>query len=271
MKKKWIVNPLIAAIVILVVIAFTKVTSTLFTQDPASVLQEAYKSYQVGEKAASPAEREAAFNHALELYAQLEETYHPTRGNGKLYYNIANTFYQLEAYPWTILNAYRAQALRPRDQKVQVNLNSALKKLNLPQDETTAFQSVFFFHFKLSLPERIQLFSAVTLLALVAFSLYLWTTHGYWRAIGTVLSIVAGVMLFSLAYTNYLAPIEGVLVRSTLVYRDAGTQYAPVTEDPSPSGLKVKVLDAADNGKWLKVQTPAGTVGFIPSENMRLI
>ncbi|MCC5709535.1 hypothetical protein LH488_27915, partial [Klebsiella pneumoniae] len=60
---------------------------------------EAYQSYVEGEKAQTIADRKTQFNHALTLYKDLDNKYHPDFGNGKLFYNIANTYFQLGEYP----------------------------------------------------------------------------------------------------------------------------------------------------------------------------
>lgn len=270
--KRWIFDPLILTVAAGAVFLFFILTATLFQQDPTPLLEKAYASYTAGEKAANVADRQKDFNHALEIYSTLEDQYHPAMGNGRLYYNIANTFYQLEAYPWAVLNAYRALALNPRDERIRLNLQQALSKLNLPvNNDTLAFESLLFIHTKLSIPERIQIFTLFTLLAFVSFSLFIWTSGRLWRDLGFILTVLIVMMSGSLAYTYYIAPLEGVIIRSSLLYRDAGTQYAPVSEEPAPSGQKVKILDIADNGNWLKVQIPAGTVGFIPGDALRLI
>lgn len=270
--KRWVFDPIIIAVAAAAFLLFLKMAGSLFQQDPTPMLEEAYSSYQSGESASDIAQRKQSFNKALELYSKLEDRYHPTMGNGKLYYNIANTFFQLEAYPWAILNDYRALALNPRDGRARDNLRRSQAKLNLPADEaSTPFRPVIFFHTDLSIPERIQLFSALAALSFAAFSLYIWREGRLWRSAGIGLGLLAAVLLFSLGYSHYIAPIEGVLIRSTQLYRDAGKQYAPVSEEPTPSGLKLEVLDKADFNRWLKVRTPSGTVGFIPAETLRLI
>lgn len=270
--KRWIVDPLIVLALVCALFAFKAIVGALFQQDPTPLLSEANVSYVEGEKAGNQAERKEKYNRALQAYSSLEDQYHPIMGNGKLYYNLANAFYQVEAYPWAILNYYKAAALSPRNERIQPNLKLAMSKLNLPfTEETSSFEPLSSFHTKLSIPERIQVFCVFTALAFLLFSLYLWTEHYYWRLMGMIFACLTGVMLISLSYSYYLAPLEGVIVRSTLLYRDAGTQYAPVSEDPAPSGQKIRILDTLYNGRWLKVQTPTGTVGFVPSETLRLI
>lgn len=270
--KQVFVGPFVVLVVIFCLVGFIKLTISLFEQNPQELLGVAYDNYLAGEKALTVEQRQEAFNHSIEAYAALEDRYHPTMGNGKLYYNMANTFYQLEAYPWAVFDGYRARDLRPRDEKVLASLNHALKKLNLPiEKEPDSFVSRLFSYFKLSIPETIQFFTASVAIALLAFSIHIWRPRRLWRGVGVAACSLTSLLLLCLAYSYYLAPVEGVLIRSSLLYRDAGKQYAPVSEDPVPSGQKVEILETSGDRKWHKVQIPTGTVGFVPIENLRTI
>jgi hypothetical protein len=77
--------------------------------------------------------------------------------------------------------------------------------------------------------------------------------------------------LMSLLYSRYVEALEGVLVKSTFLYRDKGKEYAKVLDHPSSTGLKVQILDVQANGTWLKILTPDGTLGYVPAESIRLI
>lgn len=235
-------------------------------------LKESHVHYVRGEKAQSVGERQEAFNQALNSYTALEKQYQPTFGNGKLYYNIGNTYFQLGEYPQAALNYYRALKLMPRSEKTVLNLYLTLQKLGIqPDKEASTFKKIFFFYHMLSLPERIQLFAALALAALLFGSLFIWLQSHWLRRFSIFFSLLTLVMLITLTYSFYLAPVEGVIVQSTGLYRDAGYQYAKVEEKPILSGLKVRVIDVLDDGKWLKVTTPEGSLGYVPDEAIRII
>lgn len=241
-------------------------------KDPSSLLNEAFASYSAGEKGKTVAERKKDFNAALSIYNQLEKEYHPNFGNGKLYYDIANTYYQLGEYPWSVLNYYRALALMPRNGETHSNLAAALEKLNLsPPEANSTFHNLFFLHYYLSLPERLQGFFVTGLFFLFFISAYIGWRKA-WIKYGIFLSgILCLTFLLSVGYTRYLEPAQGVLVKSTSLYRDAGTQYAKVIPKPLPSGMKVEVLDTRENGQWLKIVSPNGVLGYVPMEAIRII
>lgn len=251
--------------------------SPFFDADPTPILQEAEKQYKLGEQSNERAVRKEAFNHSLKSLLSLEEQYSPTYSNGKFYYDVGNAFFQLREFPEAILYYERSANLRPRDTNVADSLLLAQKKLGIPENETpSAFKQLFFFHHFLSIPEKLQLFVFLEAVAFGLFSAFLWTSPSFWSRIwlyrvGAIFVACCAVLLLSLGFNYYISPVEAVVMQSSNLYRDAGQQYAKVGDQPVSSGVKVKVLDSAFSGKWLKVQTPDGSVGFISSEALKVI
>lgn len=234
-------------------------------------LDEAYKSYLAGEKAESIAERTDQFNHALSIYSRLENSYDPILGSGKLYYNIANSYFQLEQYPLAIFYYYRAQKLMPRSEKVKQNLSVALKKLNLQSTTSDSILSTLFFQEYFSLPERFQIFTCLGVATLILASLYIWLQKRWLIHLSILGGIAWGFLFLSICYTLFFTPLQGVIINPTLLYRDAGDQYAKVSKEPLSPGIKVEVIGTEHNGKWLKVLTSKGTLGYLSSKHIRLI
>jgi len=234
-------------------------------------LQEADNSYLSGENAKTIAERQAAFNHALSLYLDLEKDYNPRFGTGKLSYNIGNAYYQLGEYAWSILYYQRAKALMPRDERVQRNLSAALKRLSLPNpSENGFFADIFSFRPYLSLPERLQLFFAFNILALMFCSWYFYRRSRGIKIVAAFSLALMALMLLSLGYTRYFSPIQAVVVHSVDLRRDAGEHYAKVGKQPVAAGTNVEVLSESNDGKWLKVLAPSGEMGYAPQSDVRI-
>lgn len=234
--------------------------------------QEATDLYQKGELTTTIAERKAAFNSALDIYLTLEKEYHPRFGTGKLYYDIGNTYYNLESYPWAILYYNRAQRLMPRSDEVVYNLATTLKQLQLPQDNPPdVFSKVLSLQTYLSLPEQLQLFCGLTILAFLFASFYIWTNNQWCKKSVFICFIPIIWLLLGFAYTHYFTPLEAILVQSVELRRDAGRQYAKVNIDPIPAGSKVEVIDITSDGSWLKIKMPQESLGFVPQESIRLI
>ena len=174
-------------------------------------LQRAYESYLQGEAATTVSDKEQDFNRALRLFSQLEGE----PGNGKLYYNIGNTYYQLEQYGWSILYYLRAQRLLPRDQKVQFLLTMAEAQQNLPITTESRWVSLFFFwHLKMSQVERIQAFMAFCVALLLFGSLFIWYRSGLLKILTALSGIAASVLLVSILYFHYFAPVQAVIVNA---------------------------------------------------------
>lgn len=241
-------------------------------QSSGELIKQAEGAYYQGEIANTIEQRTNAFNQALFLYRQLEAEHNPSYGNGRLYFDIANSYFQVQAYPMAILYYYRALKLMPHNESVVDHLNQALKELSLPPTSPSSiFEKVFFFHNYLSLPRRLQIFYGYNLFFLILLSVYVW-----WRPRFLVTSILIGAacwmtLLFSLGYERYISPIEGVLIESTLLYRDASSQQGVASDQPVWSGSKLKILEVLYDGYWLKVITPSGDLGYVPSNAIRLI
>jgi tetratricopeptide (TPR) repeat protein len=242
------------------------------TEPENSLVEEAYQAYKQGEKSNTVTKRVEFFNKALSLYSDLEEKFNTKQGSGKLYYNIGNSYFQLGQYPLAVLYYYRALALMPKNEKVQRNLEIALSKLNISsRPQNAVVYKIFFFHYGFSLPERLNFFFIFALLGMLIGSVYIWTEVRLLKKSAILLALIATVFLGSIAYTNYLSPLEGVIIKSTSLYRDAGRQYAKVLKEPIFSGTRVEILNVLQEGHWLKIMTPEGFLGFVPQSSIKII
>lgn len=270
--KSYLRDPFVIVCLLAVFVCFINIIKNLMEENPAKQLQIAQEQYIAGEQATTAMERKKLFNEALQIFLQLDEKYQPQFGNGKLYFDIANSFFQLEEFPLAILYYERTVALRPRDDKVGRNLAIAQQQLKLVPDNTVSpFQQLFFFHNYLSLPERLQLFSCLAIIAVGLGSGFFWTKNLWLYRSALGMGVLCGLLLLSLGYTHYISPERGILIQASSLYRDSGEQYAKVREEPLIAGMNLKVLDVSYSGKWLQVQTPEGLVGYVPNSSVRLI
>jgi tetratricopeptide (TPR) repeat protein len=151
--------------------------TTLFKVEKAgsTLLQEAAASYSLGEKAGTLAERQEQFNTALKDYHELAAEFHPDMGNGKLYFNLANTYYQLGEYPRAVYYYYKALKLAPGDDDIRRNLSIALDKLDLsPPNAVGNWQSILLLQEWLPLPRQLQLFFGISLVLFALGSAWIW-------------------------------------------------------------------------------------------------
>lgn len=259
-------------ITIMFIIALFVFASLFFPGEKNPDAAAADASYSQGEKAVTIAERKEAFNHALELYSQLDEAFSPRFGTGKLDYNIGNTYFQLEEYPLAILHYYRAQFLMPRNEAVLRNLAMAQQKLGLRIPfESSAFDKIFFFHYSFSLPERLQMFFVLGLTLLLLGVVFLWNPIVWLKRLMIIVTVCTAALFLSVQYTHYLSIVEGVMMHTSILYSDAGLQYDKIKGAPIPAGAKVHVLNADQEGTWLKIMSPDGTIGFVKQDVIRII
>ncbi len=226
-------------------------------------------AYERGVETSVPKEREEAFNEALNLYMQLPQ---PSRGGGALYYNIGNTFYQLGEYPYALLYYAKASRRMPREELPAHNIGLAREKAGLPPKEPPSiFQEIFFFHSFFSFSSRMQAFMLFSFLSFLLISLSIWFPLRFFKMSALCTGVLTTLFLLSLAYTHYVEPLEGVLVKSTPLYRDDSTAYAPVTPQPATAGQEVRILKVTKEGSWLQVEAENGQVGYVKEDALRLI
>lgn len=232
------------------------------------LLKEAQNLYRAAEEAVTVNERKELFNQALEKYLVLEKAYQPVFGNGKLFYNIGNTYYQLEEYPLSILYFERAKKLNPRNLRIQENLSIAQNKIQLPNDPfSPSFYDFSFF----SLSEKLFFLGVLALILTLMGSLWIWKQKKMIASLSLPFIFLFLLIGVSVMYTAYISPVYGILIKATSLYRDAGEQYAPIAEKPFPPGSKAEVLDQKNEGRWLKVRMQDKTIGYTSLDTIRLI
>ncbi|MBS4169065.1 hypothetical protein [Parachlamydia sp. AcF125] len=234
-------------------------------------LSKVENAYQAGERATTLSERKKAFNQALEGYLQLEVTYHPLYGNGKLYYNLGNTYFQLSEYPLAILYYEKALNLLSDPVKAEENLRISRQKLEIESTphRVNVFQSLVFFH-KWPLPTRLQGLSLSLILITGCLSLFIWYPYPGIHSLCGCLATVALILLGSALYSRFFSSVDAIVTHPTFLFREAGAQYAKVREDPLIAGSKVEVLDFSKKG-WIKIATSQGEVGYTQAIDMQLI
>lgn len=246
--------------------------SVAATREGDPRLSLANSSYVAGEGASNTYEREKQFNQALDLYLSLESEFNPIYGDGKLYFNIGNTYFQLGQYPLAIYYYERAGALMPREKVVDLNIRASRDKLNLAAPKVhPLLHNVFFFHNETSLPERLQIFFALSLSLILCISLALWTDNVWIRRGVFTTSFALAIVSCSLVYTRYFAPLEGVLVQSVQLRRDAGAEYARINAETIPAGTVIEIIGINTDGKWIQVITSGGNVGYVEQKVVKVI
>ena len=122
--------------------------------------------------------------------------------NGKLYYNIGNTYFRMKDIGRAILNYRRAEQFIPNDPNLRQNLNFA--RANRAdhieeKQETRILKTLFFWHYDLSTGTRVHVFAAFFMLLWVFASIRI-----FFRRPFTVWCIAVS-LLFSILFGGSLA------------------------------------------------------------------
>ncbi|MCH9633258.1 MAG: hypothetical protein S4CHLAM6_16110 [Chlamydiae bacterium] len=245
----------------IILVLFCACLSPLF----ASQYDQAYQSYQDGEEASLIVEREKHFNEALELYTANEQV------DGKLYYNIANCYYQLNQVGMAIWYYHKAEQLLPRDVKIKENLLKAQEVAKAtPTHWEVIKKQTFFWHYLLNPQERSIAFIGLAVLAFIVGSYYFWVRKTLLKYLTMALVVGCSAVGISLSAGKQSARL-GVFVQPSLLRCDAGMQYVEVDSEILTAGQKFKVLEISSDQQWLKVKTQKNKKGYVPSSQVRLL
>lgn len=230
-----------------------------FIQTPVEAeLGLAQQYYEQALQAGTPFGQEEGLNGALRELFSLDES-----GNGLIEENLSHSFRSLHDTPWAIYYTYKALNYEPRNVNMQKFLNDELKKLNLPEEK--------FMPFQIGRSEGFALLFVLLMALFLLMTLWIWKGQRLALWLAYPCAALAGSLTLFLLYWAYFAPLEGVLVRPTLLYREPQAGSGWVMEQPLPAGLKVEALDERNEGRWLKIREPEGKVGYVQQKSIRLL
>lgn len=225
--------------------------------------RQAHLSYQKGEEAQTIAQRELHFNAALDLYTQ--EVAH----DGRLYYNIANCYYQLGELGMAIWYYHKALRLLPRDGKINDNLSQATFAAKIAPSSWDGVKRLLLFpKYLLSSSERTTIFLVISLLLFIMGSICIWLPRKLFYVAFIFLATAGGIFSFSSVMGNSLK--EAVMVRPALLRCDAGEQYKEVSEDLIREGELCTIIEVGSNQSWVKIKRGA-LKGFVRADHIRPI
>ena len=195
--------------------------------------------------------------------------------NGKLYYNIGNTYFLMGDIGRAILNYRRAQLYIPNDVLLQENLRAARAQRRdqvAEKEETKVLKTLFFWHYDLSARARSFLFAAcfAAVWMLAAVRLVRPNTAVGWPI--AVTALLAMLMFGSLAadaiaHRRYQA---GVIVSDEVVARKGDSEtYEKSFTEPLHAGTEFHLLETRPD--WLQVELRDGRRCWLPRNSVALV
>ncbi len=231
---------------------------------------DAYEAYLKGEGATTLEERHDNFRQSLELYISAVKDSH---SHPDLLYSLGNCYYHLHEYPKAVLYYYRTLELSPRHRDAKKNCIIAQQKLGV--EEMVAFSSpierLFFFHYLLSIPEKMIACGLFFLGGCISFSLSMWGKRRAFNSISIGCGITALILYCSILFGSFFSPSYGIIMRASLLRSDKGEHYSHVQEDPLLPGTRVQVKGYTPTDDWLQIATNGGDTGFISTISLELI
>lgn len=231
------------------------------------------RAHEVGVKALQAhtwQEQFASLNAALGLYQVAENK---LGGNPDLNLARADLFFELQEYAWSILYYERVLAESPQNHQARDRLNQAQKKLGLPLASISASSYVDFLLLKpfLAQAAKAQLFVGLAILALFLAAMAIlkpvrWIKMGAYSIASLSLYVALNYLL-----VFYVSPIEAIVITSVGLYREPGGEQQQLIAGPLMEGAKLRVIDTAQEGNWLKVIDTEGVLGYVPAASARII
>ena len=195
--------------------------------------------------------------------------------NGKLFYNIGNTHFQLKDIGRAILDYRRAELYMPNDLNLQKNLAFAqsMRQDRLEEKQQEKIQkTLLFFHYDLSAKVRIIIFAIFYVGFWFFGGLKIFSRRPFinW-GLGITLLIV---ILFgsSLISDKYFAGdnLQGVLLDAEVTARQGDSHsYQPSFKEPLHGGTEFKLLE--DRGAWWQIELADGRTCWIPAQSGELV
>lgn len=241
---------------------FLLITSFSFAQNN-SLFEQANALYNDGK-----------FNEAIAKYEAVLQT---GQHSSELYFNLGNANYKLNKIAPSIYYYEKAALLNPEDK--DINNNLAFAK-NMTIDAIDTIPEVGFSKIIKSATNTFSfdvwayLSVACMLLFVVLFLVYYFTYATSKKRLAFVSSLVSLAICFiTLAFAFHKSSIDNnnnpaiVFAQETQVKSEPNLRSAEAFK--LHEGTKVQVLETVDN--WKKIKLTDGKVGWIPSEDLKLL
>jgi hypothetical protein len=265
-KRKFFIFVLFAGIVM----ASVKMPVAYETGELDALLLEGQELFQQASNTEDAEQSRTLYQKALYRF---EAVVREGQGiNGKLLYNIGNTYYRLGHIGRAILFYRRAQLYIPADRNLKHNLRYVRsQRIDLipSRQESAVFHTLFVWHFSIPMRTKLFLFIAAFWVAciLAAHRLFRPDRRKRWKHI--IIGIWGGIALL-MAVSLLVDEIrlrtlqDGVIITEEVVARKGdGIAYQRSFVDPLHQGTEFKLLE--ERTGWYYIELEDGRTGWIPA------
>jgi tetratricopeptide (TPR) repeat protein len=180
--------------------------------------------------------------------------------NGKLYYNIGNSYFRIRDIGRAILNYRRAKLYIPNDGNLQQNLDfaRAIRMDHIEEkQETRILKTLFFWHYDLSTRIRALIFSSFSMLLWIAAAIRVFSRRPFTVWCICIATVVASLFAASLI-TEHIWLQEtrpGVVIRAETTARKGNSEtYEPSFREPLHAGTEFLLIE--NRGDWHHIELP---------------
>jgi len=195
--------------------------------------------------------------------------------NGKLYYNIGNTYFRMKDIGRAILNYRRSEQFMPNDPNLQQNLTYARAKrvdqIDVAQ-KAIILKTLFFWHYDLSTRTRMVVFTCFNFCLWLFLAVRLVTKKAVlnWGiAFMVMVSVLfAGSLIAESVVLRTVRP--GVITSSDVVARKGNSHtYEPSFKDSLHAGTEFTLVE--DRGIWYQIELADSRRCWVPSTDVGLV
>ena len=225
-RKAYMPRPLWAAFVALAAAVMllpgaAPLADSLSEEELGHHLESAEQAFRLGVELdeTSPESAREQYERALLHYERLVRD--DGVRNGKLYYNIGNTYFRLGDIGRAILSYERAALYMPRDGNVRANLEYArsrrIDRVELEESERI-FKTLFFLHYDVPLRTKLFIFTALFAFLWIFAAFRLFLDLPALRAMIIIPAVVSGLFLVSIVVESVDAARNPEGVVTCLLY-----------------------------------------------------
>jgi len=198
--------------------------------------------------------------------------------NGRLYYNLGNTYLQLGRLGPAIANYRRAERLIPGDEPLKTNLEYArnLRRNRIgAAGSKTLLRTLFFWHYRIPLRTRYLWGLSLYVVFWLVLIIRPFMRPLRWSAMGG-LAVVLAIGWITLGLSTVVEwrvqsqTVAGVIVADDTVVRKGNSAgYEPQFEQLLHEGVEFTLIES--RGQWLRIELPDGNTGWIRADRAELI